>query len=706
LGPAEAKASAIFLSGGPANAARYQSSTSHLTSDIIATMDNKTIARILRETAQLLEVDGAIIGRYRSYEKAAELIETLTQPVAQMVATPEKLLELPGIGQGMVDHLTEIVKTGDYSLRVKLLKKFPPTLLEVLTLQSLGPKKVLLLWKQFKCATVADVEKLAREGKLRDLAGFGEKSEQNILKAVETFKKGSGRFLLPAVEAPAAEIAEHIKKAGTMVESVTSAGSLRRGRETVGDLDLLVTMAEEKKLKSTSGARQAVIDEVAEHILKYPRIEQVLAHGENKVSFTLSTGLQVDVRLLEKENFGAALLYFTGSKEHNVRLRGRANDMGWTLNEYEMATLGEHEKEEEIADAKSKSAGAKIGVSLGSPLKAAAKKGSQDTKKGASAKASAPSKNKEKENTKRPDAGTTKGGIRVAGRTEEEIYAKLGLDFVAPELRENSGEIEAAERHALPKLLELQDIKGDLQMHTTASDGKNTIEEMAAAAKALGHEYIAITDHSKAVTVANGLDEKRIAAHIKNLRSADAKGLGIRVLVGSEVDILKDGKLDYSDETLAQLDVVVCSIHSYFNLEREAMTERMLAAIENPYTQIIGHPTGRLLLKRDELGYDLEKILDACAKHGVVMECNAYPDRLDLKDVYLRMCKEKGVKVVISTDSHSTGNLAFIRYGVTVARRGWLEKKDVINTLPVGEMLAALKKKPDISKRRSANTQA
>jgi DNA polymerase (family X) len=617
-------------------------------------MDNKQIARILRETAQLLEIDGAIIGRYRSYEKAAELIEGLPQPVEQMIETPKKLLELPGIGQGMVEHLTEIVKTGDYSLRVKLLKKFPPTLLELLTLQSLGPKKVLFLWKQFKCATVADVEKLAKEGKLRDLAGFGEKSEQNILKAVEVFKKGSGRFLISTVEEAAMQIAEHIRKAGKAVESVTPAGSLRRGRETVGDLDLLVTMSEngagkgkkpgiktnatgkkeEKKPKGAdktdSAPRQEVIDEVAKHILKYPRIDQVLAHGENKVSFTLSNGLQVDVRLLEKENFGAALLYFTGSKEHNVRLRGRANDMGWTLNEYEMATL--------------------------------------------------------------------KGEKRVAGRTEEEIYAKLKLAYVPPELRENTGEIEAAEKGTLPKLVELRDIKGDLQMHSTASDGKNSVEEMAAAAKALGHEYIAITDHSKVVTVANGLDEKRMAQHIKNLRAADAKGLGIRVLVGSEVDILKDGKLDYSDEILAQIDVVVCSVHSYFNLERAEMTERMLAAIENPYTQIIGHPTGRLLLRRDELPYDMEKVLDACAKHGVAMECNSYPDRLDLKDVYLRMCKEKGVKVVISTDSHSTGNLAFIRHGVTMARRGWLEKKDVINTRPVGEFLSELRAKGEKKK--------
>jgi DNA polymerase (family 10) len=651
-------------------------------------MDNKRIARVLRETAQLLEIDGAIIGRYRTYEKAAELIEGLPQPVEQLVATPEKLLELPGIGQGMVDHLTEIVKTGDYSLRLKLAKKFPPTLLEVLTLQSLGPKKVAFLWKQFKCATVADVEKLAREGKLRDLAGFGEKSEQNILKAVETFKKGSGRFLISDVEAAAKEISEHIKKAGKVVESVTPAGSLRRGKETVGDLDLLVTMAGEK---SKSADRQDVTDTVAKHILTYPRIDQVLAHGENKVSFTLSSGLQVDVRLLEKENFGAALLYFTGSKEHNVRLRGRANDMGWTLNEYEMATLdksaADKNAEQKVEERPTTSAGAKISVSLGNKLKATATKkpAKKEAKPGAKAAPAKPAS--------APSLAPASTGVRVASRTEEEIYSKLGLDFVPPELRENTGEIEAAERHKLPKLVELRDIKGDLQMHTTASDGKNSIEEMAAAAKALGHEYIAITDHSKAVTVANGLDDKRMAEHIKNLRAADAKGLGIRVLVGSEVDILKNGQLDYSDEILAQLDVTVCSIHSYFNLERAEMTDRMLAAIENRYTQIIGHPTGRLLLRRDELAYDMEKILDACAIFGVAMECNSYPDRLDLKDVYLRMCKEKGVKVVISTDSHSTGNLAYIRHGVTVARRGWLEKKDVINTQPVADFLASLRPK-------------
>jgi DNA polymerase (family 10) len=376
------------------------------------------------------------------------------------------------------------------------------------------------------------------------------------------------------------------------------------------------------------------VDALAEHILKFPDIDQKLAHGENKVSFTLADGLQVDVRLLEKENFGAALLYFTGSKEHNVALRGRANEMGLTLNEYALATL--------------------------------------------------------------------KGEKRVAGGSEEEIYSKLKLDFIPPELRENTGEIAAAEHHKLPQLIALTDVKGDLQMHTTASDGKGSIEEMAEAARKLGHQYIAITDHSKAVTVANGLDEKRMAAHIKKIHALGEKELGIRVLAGSEVDILKDGSLDYSDEILAQLNVVVCSVHSYMNLDRGAMTERLLTAIENPYTQIIAHPTGRLLLRRDPFDFDMEKILDACAKHGVAMECNSYPDRLDLKDVYLRMCKERGVKVVISTDSHSTGNLSYIRHGVTMARRGWLEKQDVINTLPVAELLAALRPKPGAAHKKNA----
>jgi DNA polymerase (family X) len=582
-------------------------------------MENREIARILHETAQLLELDGAIIGRYRSYEKAAELVSSLTESVAELSKDTKKLTELPGVGQGLAEHIQEIVKTGDYHLRQKLLTKYPASILNVLEVHSLGPKKVALLWSMFQAATVEDVEKLCREQKLRDVPGFGEKTEENILKAIEVFKRTTGRFLLSFAEAETAKLVAHIGAFGKPVGKITPAGSLRRGKETIGDLDLLVTLVSERHTA-------AQVEELAQHILAYKEIEQVLAHGENKVSFRLKNNLQVDVRLLEPENEGAALIYFTGSKEHNVVLRGRANKMGYTLNEYALATL-EAER-------------------------------------------------------------------RVAGKTEKEIYTKLKLDYIEPELRENTGEIDAAAEHRLPKLVELSDIRGDLQMHTTASDGRNSIEEMAAAARALGYGYIALTDHSKAVTVANGLDEKRTLEQINKIKAANANNPGIRILAGSEVDVLKDGRLDMDGEVLAQLEVVVVSVHSYMNLERAEMTERILAAIENPCTQIVGHPTGRLLLRRDEFACDMERILDAARKHGVVMECNASPERLDLKDTYLRMAKERGVRVVISTDAHVTGALQSMRYGVRTARRGWLEKKDIVNTLPVDQFLAALRAKP------------
>jgi DNA polymerase (family 10) len=582
-------------------------------------MDNRAVAKILRETAQLLEIDGAPIGRYRSYEKAAELIDTLPEPVTELAKDTAKLTALPGIGDRMAEHIQEILTTRDYKVRKQLLKKYPHTILALLTLQSLGPKKVALLWKSFRAGTVEEVEKLAREGKLRDLPGFGEKSEQNILKAVEVFKKASGRFHIHVADAAAERLSAHILHFGKPVESVTPAGSLRRGKETIGDLDLLITLAAGQHTDQD-------IEALSEHILRFPGIEQVLARGENKVSFRLENALQVDVRILEKENFGAALMYFTGSKEHNVAMRGRANKLGYTLNEYALSTL--------------------------------------------------------------------KPARPVAGKSEEEIYAKLKLAYIAPELRENAGEIEAAEANKLPKLVTLDDIRGDLQMHTTASDGKNSIEEMAAAARALGYKYIALTDHSKAVTVANGLDEKRTLAEIKKIRAAGKRVSGIRLLAGIEVDIHKDGSLDLHEEVLAQLDVVVSAVHSYMNLDRVAMTERLLAAIENPYTQVLAHPTGRLLLRREAFDFDMEKVLDAARQHGVAMECNAYPDRLDLRDTYLRMAKERGVKIVISTDAHSTAHLKFMKYGVQMARRGWLTAKDVLNTLPLEKLLAALRPKP------------
>ena len=594
-------------------------------------MDNREVARILRETAKLLEIDGAILGRYRSYDRAADLVSTLAESVEELARDLKKLTALPGIGDRMAAHICEILATGDYSLRAKLLKKYPVEILGLLTLQSLGPKKACLLWEAFQASTIEQVEQLAREGKLRDLPGFGKKTEENLLKSIEVLKKTTGRFLLSFIEREAAKLAEYIAgfdaaaiaqgSSERVIQSITPAGSFRRHKETVGDLDFLLTLSVGERIAEHTAA-------VADYIASYGLIDQVLARGENKVSFRLVNGLQVDVRLLQPESYGAALIYFTGSKEHNVALRGRALKMGYTLNEYALASL--------------------------------------DTQ------------------------------ARVAGATEQEVYAKLGLGFIPPELRENAGEIEAAEQNKLPRLIELADLRGDLQMHTTASDGRHSIEAMAAEARAMGYEYIAITDHSKALTIANGMDEARTRQQTASIRAANARGLGIRVLAGIEVDILKDGRLDLPEDVLAELDIVVASVHSYMKLERAEMTDRMLAAIENPHTQIIGHPTGRLLLRRDAFAYDMERILDAARKHGVVMECNASPDRLDLKDVYLRMAKDRGVRVVISTDAHSTRTLQLMRYGVHMARRGWVEKSDVINTLPMDQLLAALRPRPGV----------
>ncbi len=574
-------------------------------------MTNRDVAKILRETAQLLEVDGAQIGRHRSYERAAQQIETLAEPVAQLVEE-KRLREVPGIGERMEEHIGEILGTGKFRTHQKLLKKFPPEILDMLRLQGLGPKKIALLWKKFKVKTVADIAKLAQGEKLRGLAGFGEKTEQNILKAVAAFQQFAGRFHQHKAEEAAEKLIAYIEKLGKKVERVTAAGSLRRGRETIGDLDLLVLSTD--------------AEAVSQHVLAYPEVAEKLARGENKVSIKLTNRMQVDVRILEKKSYGAALVYFTGSKPHNIELRRIAREKGWTLNEYALTTL--------------------------------------------------------------------KSGKWVAGRTEEEVYKKLGLVWIPPELRESAGEVEAAAGGRLPRLVELADIRGDLQMHTTESDGKNSIEEMAAAARALGYGYIAITDHSKAVTVANGMDEKRALAHARRIRQASKKLDRFRILAGVEVDILKDGRLDLNDEVLAQLDVVVGSVHSYMNLEPAEMTERLLAAIESGVVHIMGHPTGRLLLKREPYRYDLEKILSACKKHGVAVECNAFPDRLDLRDVDLRAARERGVKVVISTDAHSTTHLPYMKYGVRTARRAWLSKNDVLNTLPLDQFLKTLRPSP------------
>ena len=579
-------------------------------------MDNKSIATILYETADLMEIQGEDSFRIRSYRRAAEAIESLPQAIAELVPDRKKLLEIPGIGKGMADNLEEIFKKGKLQVHSDLLKKYKPTILELMRIQGMGPKTLALIWDAFQVSDVAGVEKLARAGKLRGLPRMSEKTEQKLLKAIENYRRVSGRFRLDQAAELAAQLTEHLSGAAG-VEKITPAGSLRRGRETVGDLDLLVT----GKASTNAKQREALIKK----ILAFPGISEVLAKGENKVSFKLHGGMQVDIRLLAPESFGAALLYFTGSKSHNVALRQRALGLGYTLNEYSLARL-------------------------------------KDEK-------------------------------RVAGKTEAEIYGKLGLDTIPPEMRESQGEIEAAEEHALPGLIAEEDIRGDVHMHTTTTDGRNTIEEMAEAARARGYAYIAITDHSKNLAMANGLDDKRAVEHIHKIRAADEKMEGIQILAGIEVDILAEGELDLSDSVLEQMDVVVASVHSHFQQEPAQMTERLLRAVSNPNTSILGHPTGRLLLRREAYGFDLQAVLKAAAKHGVAMELNAFPDRLDLCDVHLRMAKAQGCKVVINTDAHHTSHLANIRYGILQARRAWLTPADVLNTLPPQQFAAAMKRR-------------
>src|ERR1700730_7147360 len=577
-------------------------------------MDNKAIAGILYETADLLEIDGQDSFRIRSYRNAAQAVEAQPQQIADLISEPKKVLAIPGIGKGMLLNMQEMFKEGKLSLHAELLKKYRPSMLDLLKIQGLGPKTIALIWSAYQVSDVEGVEKLAREGKIRELPRMGEKQEQKLLKAIEDYRRIAGRFLLDAAEREAEKIAEHLQERPG-IDKITPAGSLRRGRETVGDLDILVTG---KTCCSEDERAKAV-----QYVAKYPPLMSIIAQGDNKISFQLRHGMQVDVRLLPPDSFGAAMQYFTGSKAHNVALRQRALKMGYTLNEYSLADL----------------------------------------------------------KTEKP----------VAGKTEHEIYSQLKLDFIAPELRENLGEIDAAAQHSLPPLITQADLQGDVHMHTVETDGRNTIEEMAEAAKVRGYTYIAITDHSKNLAFANGLDDKRALTHIQRIRSASDQIEGITIFAGIEVDILADGDLDLSDSVLSEMDMVIASVHSVFNQEPAKMTDRLLKAIANPNVSLLGHPTGRIQLRRDAYHYDMHAILTAAAQHKVAMELNSYPDRLDLNDVHLRQAKQHAVKIVINTDSHHTSHLEKIRFGVLQARRAWLTKQDVLNTLPAQQFRGAMK---------------
>jgi DNA polymerase (family X) len=578
-------------------------------------MDNKAIAGILYETADLLEIDGQDSFRIRSYRTAAQAIEALPQQVTDLIGEPKKLLEVPGIGKGMLQNMQEILREGRLATHAELLKKYRPSMLELLKIQGLGPKTIALIWSAYQICDLEGVEKLAREGKIRILPRMGEKHEQKLLKAIEDYRRIGGRFLLDAAEQVAERLVQHLSQVPG-VDKVRPAGSLRRGRDTIGDLDVLVT--------GEACVDDACREQLVKHLIRFPGLMEIIAQGENKISFRQRGGMQTDVRLLAPDSFGAAMQYFTGSKAHNVALRQRALKMGFTLSEYSLARL-DNEKV-------------------------------------------------------------------VAGKTEEELYGKLKLDYIPPELRENQGEIEAAANHALPALISLGDIQGDVHMHTVETDGRCTIEEMAEAARARGYKYMAITDHSKNLAFANGLDDKRALEHIQRIRSANEKLNGIRIFAGVEVDILADGSLDLSDSVLAEMDIVIASVHSHFNQTRAQMTERFLKTIANSNVSLIGHPTGRILLRRDAYELDLDAVLKAAAEHKVAMELNSYPDRLDLCDSHLRMAKRHGVKIVINTDSHHTSHMEKIRYGVLQARRAWLTKEDVLNTLPVAKFAKAIKR--------------
>ena len=576
-------------------------------------MENQEIARVLWETADLMEIAGEDSFRIRSYRNGATAVEGYPERIADILRDPQRdVTEIPGIGKGLARVLAEIVERGSCERRDLLLQKFPPTALEFLKIQGLGPKSIALIFQHYRISTIDELERLCQEQKLRVLPRMGAKLEEKVLRSIAQYRQRSGRYLLSYAEAVAAELIEALAQVPG-VEAITPAGSLRRGRETVGDLDLLVT----------GPAANAAL----ERFVTYPRVEEVLGRGENKASAKVGReGLQVDVRALAPANFGAALQYFTGSKDHNVAIRTRAVKMGLKLSEYGLVRV--------------------------------------------------------------------EGDLRVAGETEEGIYHALGLPWIPPELRENCGEIEAAEQGRLPELVELEQIRGDLHMHTTETDGRATLEEMAEAACARGYQYIAITDHSKALAMANGLDEKRVVAFARQVREinrgAPSGPLPLRVFSGIECDILKDGALDLANDALAELDLVIASVHSHMNMESAEMTDRLLRALECPHVRILGHPTGRLLLHRDPFPFDFERVAAEAVRRGIWLEINASPERLDLHGALIRSAKAKGARFAISTDAHHPKQLEYMRYGVITARRGWLGPDDILNTLAAERFAAAL----------------
>lgn len=572
-------------------------------------MENMEIARVFEEIADLLEIKGENVFRIRSYRNAALVVEGLPVALKALYEKgPEGLDGIPGIGAHTKEKIIELLTAGKCKYHQELLKEFPPGLFELLKVSGIGPKKAALLYKELGIKNLADLEKAATGHRLRELPSMGERTEEKILKAIQDLKARGGRFKVSVVKQYADAFTKYLKELPGVYEAVPS-GSFRRWKEDIGDLDILVTCKDPHI--------------VMEKFVSYSDVKEIVARGETKSTVVLKIGLQVDVRVLEKKAFGAALQYFTGSKAHNVALRNRAKRMGLKINEY--------------------------GVFQ------------------------------------------EKGEKWVAGRTEEEVYKAVGLPWIPPELREDRGELDAAENGKLPIQLELKHIKGDFHAHTKESDGGFTMEEMARAAIAKGYEYLAITDHSKAVGIAHGLDEARALAQIVAIDELNEgfykQGIKFRLLNGTEVDIRADGSLDHPAKLLEKFDCVVGAIHSGFNMPIEQMTKRIITGIRSGYINILAHPTGRIIGVRAPYPVDMEKVVDEAAKHGVALELNSYPDRLDINDVYCRLAKERGVLVAISTDSHSINHLDNMSYGIHMARRGWLEPEDVLNTRSLIEIL-------------------
>jgi DNA polymerase (family 10) len=568
-------------------------------------MENIDYARVFEEIADLLEIQGANPFRIRAYRNGARTIETLSQPLESLLENDEARPEdLPGIGVDLAAWIRELYQTGELELLARLREEVPATLIDIMRIPGLGPKRARQLWDGLEITSVEELEAAAQEGSLEELPGFGKTLQGRILKGISELKARAGRFKLSEADIYVPPLIEYLRGAEGIIE-LEVAGSYRRRLETVGDIDILATTVNSSP--------------IMDRFVAYPEVKEVLVKGSTKSSVRLKAGLQVDLRVVAQESYGAAMVYFTGSKAHNIVIRGISRERGIKINEY----------------------------------------------------------------------GVFEGDRLVGGRTEEEVFAAVDLPWIAPELREDRGEVQAARENRLPEIIERSQIRGDLQMHTEYSDGKNTVAEMVEACRARGYEYMAITDHGPALAMA-GLKPEDFKRQYKEIESLQEKYDDIRILKSAEVDILEDGTLDLPDELIEQMDIVVISVHSKFNMSRDAITRRISAAMKHPRAHILAHPTGRLINRREPYPVDVEALVQVASDNGVLLELNAQPDRLDLRDYHLQMTREAGVPIVISTDAHRTAELDYMSYGVDQARRGWLEAGDVANTLSVKEFLGLL----------------